>query len=92
VGGIEDHVHLAFALSRKNTISALVETIKVVSSKWIKQQFPAIENFAWQHGYGAFSIGASELEKLVRYIDGQEEHHRKKTFQEEYRIFWVNIR
>ncbi|MDR3299253.1 MAG: transposase [Candidatus Accumulibacter sp.] len=69
VGGIEDHVHLAFALPRKNTIPALVETIDAASSKWIKQRFPAIENFVWQHGHGAFSIGASELEKLVRHID-----------------------
>jgi REP element-mobilizing transposase RayT len=87
VGGTWDHVHLAFAISRKMTIAALVETIKVASSKWIKQEFPVLKNFAWQNGYGAFSIGASEIDKLIRYIDMQEEHHRPRTFQEEYREF-----
>ena len=90
VGGVADHVHLAFALSRKTSVSDLVETLKVSSSKWIKQQFPRfpeLTRFSWQRGYGAFSIGESDKDKLIKYIDEQEEHHRAKTFQDEYRIF-----
>ena len=85
VGGIVDHVHLAVRLSRTLTTAKLVETIKSSSSKWMKDQPPELSKFAWQKGYGAFSISQSHLTKLTHYIDNQEEHHRTQTFQDEYR-------
>jgi REP element-mobilizing transposase RayT len=87
VGGVADHVHLAIRLDRTVTTAKLVEELKTSSSKWLKTQSPDLSNFAWQRGYGAFSVGPSDLDALRRYIDQQEEHHRTKTFQEEYRRF-----
>jgi len=86
-GGVTDHVHLAIRLSRTLTIADLVEKLKTSSSKWLKTQSPTLAHFAWQNGYGAFSVGPSDLEALRKYIDSQEEHHRTHTFQEEYRAF-----
>jgi len=85
VGGVEDHVHLAVRLSRTLTVAKLIEELKTSSSIWLKTQSPALAHFAWQRGYGAFSVGPSDLEALRQYINTQEEHHRKVTFQEEYR-------
>ncbi len=65
----------------------LVEEWKTSSSKWLKTQSPTLAGFAWQRGYGAFSVGPSDLEALRRYIETQEEHHQTHTFQEEYRAF-----
>jgi putative transposase len=87
VGGVEDHVHLLFGLSRTRTVAQIVETVKTNSSKWIKTKGPAFAEFHWQAGYGAFSIGQSNVDAVIRYIQDQEEHHRKATFQEEYRRF-----
>ena len=87
VGGVADHVHLAIRISRTITTAQLVEELKTSSSKWLKTQSPASRGFAWQGGYGAFSIGPSNLEALTRYIDEQEKHHRTRTFQQEYRKF-----
>ena len=86
-GGVADHVHLAVRLSRTITVAQLVESLKTGSSKWLKTQSPMLAHFEWQNGYGAFSVGPSDLEALRSYIDTQEEHHRKHTFQEEYRAF-----
>ena len=86
-GGVADHVHLAVRLSRTITVAQLVESLKTGSSKWLKTQSPMLAHFEWQNGYGAFSVGPSDLEALRSYIDAQEEHHRKHTFQEEYRAF-----
>ena len=87
VGGVADHVHLAVQLSRTITIAALVEELKTTSSKWIKTQAPELAAFAWQRGYGVFSVRPGELGKLVAYIDNQVEHHKKQSFQDEYRMF-----
>jgi putative transposase len=84
VGGTYDHVHLAVRLSRTVTIAGLVEELKTSSSKWLKMQRPELRKFSWQRGYGAFSAGHSELEDLVSYVASQEEHHKVRTFQEEY--------
>jgi putative transposase len=83
-GGTADHVHLAVRLSRTTTIAGLVEELKTSSSKWLKTQQPELRNFAWQRGYGAFSAAPDELEALVAYVQNQEEHHKIRTFQEEY--------
>lgn len=87
VGGVEDHVHLAIRLARTVTAAQLVEELKTSSSKWLKTQSPDLADFSWQRGYGAFSVGPSDLDALRRYIDNQEEHHRTRTFQDEYRAF-----
>jgi len=87
VGGAADHVHLAVRLARTETIAGLVEELKTSSSKWLKTQSPRLKEFAWQRGYGAFSVGYRDLPALVSYIDNQPDHHRKMTFQEEYLAF-----
>ena len=83
IGGISDHVHLAIRLSRTMTVAHLVEDLKTSSSKWLKTQ--GLETFGWQNGYAAFSVGPKDLPALKNYIDRQEEHHRTRTFREEYR-------
>ena len=85
VGGAGDHVHIAARLGRTITQSELLEKIKKTSSAWVKAQGPDYHSFFWQAGYGAFSVGFSQLDDLVRYIENQEAHHQKKTFEEEYR-------
>jgi putative transposase len=87
VGGVADHVHLAVRLSRTVTTAKLVEELKTSSSKWLKTQSPALTAFSWQLGYGAFSVRPSDLDALRHYIDHQEEHHRTKSFQDEYQAF-----
>jgi REP element-mobilizing transposase RayT len=92
VGGVAEHVHLAIRLSRTITIAELVETLKTTSSKWLKGQSASLGAFAWQRGYGCFSVGPSDLDSLCEYIDRQEEHHRQRTFQEEFRMFLAKYR
>jgi REP element-mobilizing transposase RayT len=87
VGGVADHVHLAVRLSRTMTAAELVENLKSSSSKWLKTQSPGMSKFAWQRGYGAFSVGPADLNILVQYIDAQEAHHRNQSFQDELRAF-----
>ncbi len=87
IDGTADHVHVLFSLARVITIADLLEEIKTESSKWIKTKGPEFRNFHWQKGYGAFSIGKSNVETLKRYIRGQKQHHRRVTFQDEYREF-----
>jgi len=69
------------------TIANLVEELKTSSSKWLKAQSSDSGGFAWQRGYGVFSVGPGDLDALLAYIDHQEEHHRTRTFQDEYRMF-----
>ena len=83
VGGVSDHVHIACTLPRTMSVSKLIEEIKKSSSAWIKKRDPGCGNFSWQAGYGAFSVGQSQLPTLLAYIESQEEHHRKRTFKEE---------
>ncbi len=84
VGGVADHVHLAIRLARTVTTAKLVEELKTSSSKWLKTQSPGLAGFAWQRGYGAFSVRPSDLVGLRNYIDGQEEHHRTQDFKAEF--------
>lgn len=83
VGGPADHVHIACTLSRTQTVSALLQHIKESSSVWIKKKEPRCAEFAWQSGYAAFSLGASQLSDVIRYIDCQEEHHGATPFRAE---------
>jgi len=87
VGGYTDHIHLLCMLSKKITLIKLMEEIKTHSSKWIKSKGEGYKNFYWQDGYGAFSVNPSEVETVTAYISNQHQHHSKKTFQDEYRIF-----
>ncbi len=87
VGGTDDHVHIACSLQRTLTVSKLLEEIKKSSSAWVKTQGETYGRFSWQAGYGAFSLGQSQMPALFRYIDGQEEHHRTRTFKEEFLKF-----
>jgi len=87
VGGAADHVHVLCTLSRNLSIANVVGDIKRGSSKWIKTKGRMLTKFAWQNGYGVFSVGQSEVERVRQYIERQEDHHRKKTFQDEYRSF-----
>jgi len=87
IDGTEDHVHILFSLGRVIKIADLVEEVKTDSSKWIKTKGSEFKNFHWQRGYGAFSIGQSNIASLKRYILGQKRHHQRVTFQDEYRKF-----
>ena len=85
IGGTEDHVHILCSLPRTLSIAQLVEEVKKSSSQKMKAY--GITNFYWQRGYGSFSVSQSEVETVARYIKKQKEHHRKMSFQEEYKIF-----
>lgn len=85
VGGVADHVHIVTTLPRTLSQAQLIEQAKKVSSKWIKTVDVRHRGFFWQRGYGAFSVSPSQLEAVLQYVDGQEEHHRTRTFQDEYR-------
>ena len=86
VGGVEDHVHMLARMGRGITQSDWVKELKRMSSVWVKQQAQDMEEFSWQAGYGIFSVSASALETVEQYIRNQEEHHKKMTVQEEYRV------
>jgi REP element-mobilizing transposase RayT len=86
-GGYTDHVHLLLSIPPDVTVSRALQLVKGASSHWIHEAFPECRSFAWQDGYGAFSIGVSQIDDTRRYIESQPEHHRKVTFQEEYLAF-----
>jgi REP element-mobilizing transposase RayT len=85
VGGAEDHVHLLSTLSRTCAMAEMVKEVKRGSSLWIKTKGADLRDFSWQNGYGIFSIGFSQIESVRSYIAGQDEHHQKISFQDEFR-------
>ncbi|MBN1867772.1 transposase [Candidatus Sumerlaeota bacterium] len=85
VGGTEDHVHILSRLGRTITIANWVKEVKRISSIWVDEQDIGVPDFHWQAGYGAFSVGHRELDRIVGYVQGQEEHHRTVSFQDELR-------
>ena len=87
IGGTHDHVHLLASIPKTTSLSDFMRTVKSESSRWIKNLGPYYGVFAWQDGYGAFSVSASVVPRVVKYIRNQEEHHRVKTFVEEYKSF-----
>ncbi|MDB4583470.1 IS200/IS605 family transposase [Draconibacterium sp.] len=87
VGGAKDHVHLLVNLSRKIALMSLIEKLKTHSSKWIKTKGQDFKSFYWQHGYGGFSVNPNQIDIVKKYIMNQEIHHKKLTFQDEYRAF-----
>jgi len=84
-GGMADHVHILVGLSRTITIAKLVEALKVSTSLWLKTTAPHLSEFYWQRGYGVFSVSHSNLNAVCRYIDNQEMHHARATYQDEFR-------
>ncbi len=87
VGGVEDHTHSLFALPRSHPIASVVKEVKRTSSGWIKGTSHKLSKFRWQGGYAAFSVSQSNLAEVIHYIENQEEHHKRVTFQDEYRAF-----
>ncbi len=85
VGGHEDHVHLLARLGRSLSLADWVKELKRVSSVWIKSQAGVPAEFHWQSGYGAFSVSQSQSTRVAKYIVDREEHHRQRTFQDEFR-------
>ncbi|MBQ6080230.1 MAG: IS200/IS605 family transposase [Muribaculaceae bacterium] len=87
VGGMPDHVHLLAALPKTMALADFVRTIKASSSRWIKDLHPYYGAFSWQDGYGAFSVSASVVPRVIQYIRNQREHHKVRTFRDEYKSF-----
>ena len=87
VRGVADHIHSLITLPATLALSKAIQVLKGNSSKWIHETFPEQREFAWQEGYGAFSIGVSGVEDTIAYIRGQEEHHRKRSFREDVEVF-----
>ena len=87
IGGVEDHVHLLSTLARTCAAAEMVKEVKRGSSLWLKTKSGDLSDFAWQNGYGIFSIGFSQVEGMKHYIAGQEEHHRKIPFPDKFRQF-----
>ncbi len=84
IGGVQDQVHVLLSLPSTLSVAKAMQLIKGGSSKWVHETFPEHRLFGWQVKYGAFSVSVSQLDKTIRYIKTQEEHHRKRTFQEEF--------
>jgi putative transposase len=84
---VEDHAHVLFRLSKNRALCDVIEIEKRDSSRWIKTKGRTYRNFHWQSGYGAFSVSQSNVAQVVRYIEKQKEHHRRRTFQDEFRAF-----
>jgi putative transposase len=84
IGGIEDHIHVLLGTPPTIAVSKIVQLIKGGSSGWIHETFPELRDFAWQDGYGAFTVSKSALPDVTTYIANQREHHGTRTFEEEY--------
>ena len=86
IGGTEDHIHALCRWGRSITMADWAKEMKRTSSIWVKKRVPELYDFAWQSGYGVFSVSVSNIESVKTYIKDQKEHHKKLTFQEEYRL------
>lgn len=87
IGGTDNHVHILLSLDSTTSIAKAIQFIKGGSSKWIHETFSDQKQFSWQEGYGAFSISISHIEETKKYIENQEKHHIKESFQDEYLKF-----
>ena len=87
VGGPADHVHILCVLSKDTSVAEVIGKFKRSSSKWVKTKGSPLRKFAWQNGYGVFSVSQSHVERVRSYIQNQEYHHRRKTFQDEFKSF-----
>jgi putative transposase len=84
IGGTDDHIHALLSLPGMMSFAKAIQLVKGGSSKWIHDTFPQQKKFAWQEGYGAFSVSISQIDKTIAYINSQKEHHRRRTFREEF--------
>lgn len=87
INSVTDHIHILCSFSKRHSISKIIGEIKRVSSIWIKTKDVKLNNFYWQDGYGAFTVGRSEINRTIKYIDKQQSHHSKKTFRNEFLEF-----
>lgn len=87
INGIENHIHILCIMSKNIALADLLEELKRNSSRWIKTKGMAYTNFAWQGGYGGFSVSQSKVDVVKRYIENQKEHHKTESFKEEYHRF-----
>ena len=87
VGGTDNHSHLLISIPAAYSPSKAIQLIKAGSSKWIHDQFPHLKGFSWQTGYSAFSVSPRRIQSVINYINSQEEHHKVRTFEEEYLAF-----
>mgnify|MGYP001595760660 FL=1 len=87
IGGTDNHIHILLSLDSTTSIAKAIQLIKGGSSKWIHETFPELRPFSWQEGYGAFSIGISNVDETKKYIENQEKHHSKESFRDEYLKF-----
>ena len=85
IGGVEDHIHAAIGFPPTIALSKALQLLKGNSSKWIHETFADLRGFAWQDGYGAFSVSKSNLPQVIEYIAKQREHHATQSFEDEYR-------
>ena len=88
-GGVEDHIHLLATIPRDLSLSDAMRIVKALSAGWIRRSFPKHRGFAWQAGYGVFTVSASGVEHVRRYIANQKEHHKAVTYQEEFIRFLI---
>jgi REP element-mobilizing transposase RayT len=86
IGGVADHVHLLVSLPTTLTIAQGIKRIKGGSARWVHEIYPLRKDFAWQTGYGSFSVDASRIATVIAYINNQERHHRKRDYQNEVRM------
>ena len=87
INSVEDHIHILYAQSRVHSLAKIVEKVKGATSRWIKRKGARYANFYWQDGYGGFSVSQSNVPEVTNYIARQQEHHRRKSFQDEFREF-----
>ena len=86
-GGTPNHVHLLFSIAKQSSMSNIVRDLKANSSSWVHRELPECRGFAWQAGYAAFSVSYSSIADVQAYVREQKEHHRTRTFQEEFLAF-----
>ena len=84
IGGTDNHVHILASLAATLPLAKAIQLLKGGSSKWIHDTFPNYQHFAWQEGYGAFSVSQSQIGNTIQYIQNQAEHHRKMSYEEEF--------
>ncbi|MCX8035612.1 MAG: IS200/IS605 family transposase [Candidatus Sumerlaeia bacterium] len=87
IGGMDDHIHIFCVLSKSLSVAQFIENIKKPTSRWLKTKDPALQEFHWQNGYGAFSVSQSRMPNVRQYIRNQEIHHKTVSFQDEFRKF-----
>ena len=91
INSASNHIHILFRFSKNHTLAKVIENVKKDSSKWVKAN-TSCNKFAWQVGYGAFSVSSSKLEAVQAYIQNQKEHHKKVSFEEEVENFFKNYK